>query len=177
MRITVVILICLICSCRNEGSNEKAPVKVTDASWSNEHSVDFNQEVHNREEIDIKIYLEHHKELKMTETNTGLRYQIIQKGSEEQPLAKEGDFVSVHLKIGLLSGRVCYETDSIPDEFILGKSDRESGLQEALKMMRVDDFARLIMPSYMAHGLLGNSENIPPQSVLVVDVELLNLQR
>ena len=113
----------------------------------------------------------------MTETNTGLRYQIVQKGSEEQPLAKEGDFVSVHLKIGLLSGRVCYETDSIPDEFILGKSDRESGLQEALKMMRVDDFATLIMPSYMAHGLLGNSENIPPQSVLVVDVELLNLQR
>ena len=145
MRITVVILICLICSCRNEGSNEKAPVKDTDTSWSNEHSVDFNQEVHNREEIDIKIYLEHHKELKMTETNTGLRYQIVQKGSEEQPLAKEGDFVSVHLKIGLLSGRVCYETDSIPDEFILGKSDRESGLQEALKMMRVDDFARLIL--------------------------------
>ena len=177
MRITVVILICLICSCRNEGSNEKAPVKDTDKSWSHEHSVDFNQEVHNREEIDIKIYLEHHKELQMTETNTGLRYQIVQKGSEERPLAKEGDFVSVHLKIGLLSGRVCYETDSIPDEFILGKSDRESGLQEALKMMRVDDFARLIMPSYMAHGLLGNSENIPPQSVLVVDVELLNLQR
>ena len=57
MRITVVILICLIYSCRNEGSNEKAPVKDTDKSWSNEHSVDFNQEVHNREEIDIKIYL------------------------------------------------------------------------------------------------------------------------
>ena len=177
MRITVIILICLICSCRNEESNEKAPLEDTDKSWSNEHSVDFNQEVHNREEIDIKIYLEHHKELRMTETNTGLRYQIVRKGSEDQPLAKEGDFVSVDLKIRLLSGKVCYDTDSLPDEFVCGKSDRESGLQEALKMMRVDDYARLILPSYMAHGLLGNSENIPPQSVLVVDVELLNFQR
>ena len=177
MRIAVIIMICLIYSCRNEESAEKESKEESDKSWSNEHSVDFNQEVHNREEIDIKIYLEHHKELRVTETNTGLRYQIVKKGSEEQPLAKEGDFVSVHLKIGLLSGRVCYETDSIPVEFVLGKSDRESGLQEALKMMRVGDCARLIMPSYMAHGLLGNSENIPPQSVLVVDVELLNLQR
>ena len=177
MRITVVILICLICSCSNGDSNEKAPIEDTNKSWSNEHSVDFNQEVHNREEIDIKIYLEHHKELQMTETNSGLRYQIVKKGSEDQPFAEEGDFVSVDLKIGLLSGKVCYETDSVPDEFILGKSDRESGLQEALRMMRVDDYARLIMPSYMAYGLLGNSENIPPQSVLVVDVELLNLQR
>lgn len=177
MRLLVVILICLLYSCRNEESKVVVSKEVEDRTWSNDHSVDFNQEVHQREELDIKIYLEHHKDLNMTESNTGLRYQIVEKGNINEPLASDGNFLTVKLKIGLLTGRVCYETDSIPDQFILGRSDRESGLQEALKMMRTNDIAKLIMPSYMAHGLLGNSETIPPQSVLVVDVELLNIQR
>ena len=177
MRIAAIILICLIYSCRNDESNGKAQKEVSDKSWSKEHSVDFNQEIHNREEIDIKIYLEHHKGLRMKESYTGLRYQIVEKGKKVEPFAKEGDLVTVHLKIGLLSGRICYETDSIPDQFVLGRSDRESGIQEALKMMRAGDLAKLILPSYMAHGLLGDRESIPPQSVLVVDAELVNIER
>lgn len=177
MRLSVAILISILCSCRNEDSKDIIPKDVSDKSWSNDHSVDFNQEIHDREELDIKIYLAHHKDLKMTESITGLRYQIVENGNINEPLASDGDFLTVNLKIGLLSGRICYETDSIPDQFVLGRSDRESGLQEALKMMRTTDLAKLVMPSYMAHGLLGNSETIPPQSVLVVDVELLNIQR
>ena len=54
-------------------------------------------------------------------------------------------------------------------------SNEESGLHEALQLMKVNEKARLIVPSYLAHGLLGDSEQIPPQSILLIDVELLNL--
>ena len=82
----------------------------------------------------------------------------------------------VHLKIGLLSEGFAMKLILYLMNLFWGKVT-ESPASRGIKNDAVDDFARLIMPNYMAHGLLGNSENIPPQSVLVVDVELLNLQR
>ena len=92
-------------------------------------------------------------------------------------MARIGDLVSVDLGIELLDGRVCYKTDSIPDQFVLGLSNEESGLHEVLQLMKANEKARIIVPSYLAHGLLGDSEQIPPQSILLIDVELLSLNQ
>ena len=54
-------------------------------------------------------------------------------------------------------------------------SNEESGLHEALQLMKKNEKARLIVPSYLAHGLLGDSEQIPPQAILLIDVELLSI--
>lgn len=159
----------VITSCKDDVLKE-----VSKENWNMDQSVDFNKELHKREELAIEIYLAHHKDLKMTKTGSGIRYQFskTQKGSGY--LASIGDLVVVDLKIELLDGRICYNSDSIPDRFVLGMSDEESGLQEVLQLMRVGDKSKIIVPSYLAHGLMGDSEMIPPQSILVIDVELLS---
>lgn len=176
MKFTIPLVLLLICSCRNE-SEQAAQVSIADPQWSSNHSVDFNQEIHAREELDIAIYLEHHKDLKMKQSISGLRYQIVGNNNSNETLAMEGDVLTLDLKIELLDGTICYENDSIPETIVLGRSDRESGLQEALVMMRKNDKAKLILPSYLAYGLLGDSESIPPQSIIIIEVELLNIQR
>ena len=157
-------------SCK-EDVTEESPKE----NWNMDHSVDFNKELHKREELAIEIYLAHHKDLKMTKTGSGIRYQFskTQKGSGY--LASIGGLVTVDLKIGLLDGRICYDSDSIPDRFVLGLSDEESGLQEVLQLMRAGDKSKIIVPSYLAHGLMGDSKMIPPQSILLIDVELLSI--
>ena len=177
MKIVWTLAVLLLFSCRNDEAQSDRPAVGSEKKWSNQQSVEFNQEIHIREELDIEIYLAHHKYLRMTETNTALRYQIVSKDDVSGEYAGDGDVVMIDLKISLLDGSICYETDSIPDQFILGRSDKESGLQEALELMRLNDKAKLILPSYLAHGLLGDSETIPPQSVLIIDVELLNIER
>ena len=112
----------------------------------------------------------------MIETGTGVRYQFAENRSGTGDNAKFGDQVSVNLSIALLDGTSCYETDSIPDQFVLGRSDEESGLQEVLQLMSAGQKTKIIIPSYLAHGLLGDSEIIPPQSILIIDVELISLQ-
>ena len=112
----------------------------------------------------------------MIETGTGVRYQFAENRSGTGDNAKLGDQVSVNISIALLDGTLCYETDSIPDQFVLGRSDEESGLQEVLQLMRAGQKTKIIIPSYLAHGLLGDSEIIPPQSILLIDVELISLQ-
>jgi FKBP-type peptidyl-prolyl cis-trans isomerase len=42
--------------------------------------------------------------------------------------------------------------------------------------MKKGDQAKLILPSYLAHGLLGDRQKIPPQSVLFIDLELVELK-
>lgn len=153
-------------SCRPEIKKETD----TTSEWSKEHSVDYNREVNEREQLDILVFLKQHPALNMDTSSSGLRYMIYKK--TEGRKVKSGDNVSVHLKIELLNGTLCYETDSSEQfEYIkVGKSEVESGIQEGLKLMRIGERAKLILPSYLGHGLLGDRFTIPPQSILYIDL-------
>ena len=72
MRLTALLILLLIFSCGNE-SDQTTHVSKTEQEWSSNHSVDFNQEIHVREEIDITMYLEHHKDLKMKLNSVSLK--------------------------------------------------------------------------------------------------------
>jgi FKBP-type peptidyl-prolyl cis-trans isomerase len=75
-----------------------------------------------------------------------------------------------------LDGTSCYKTNSDEfEEFVIDKSDIESGVQEGIKKMRVGDKAKLIIPSHLAHGLIGDMDKIPPLTVIVVDIHLIGL--
>jgi FKBP-type peptidyl-prolyl cis-trans isomerase len=167
----IFILLIIITSCVTETKKNVTENK----DWSVEHSIDFNKELHQREELAIKIYLEHHKDLKMLETGSGIRYQFAENRPGQGPKAHLGDQVTVNLSIDLLDGTSCYKSDTIPDQFVLGRSDHESGLQEVIQLMRPGQKTKVIIPSYLAHGLLGDSEIIPPQSILLIDVELISI--
>jgi FKBP-type peptidyl-prolyl cis-trans isomerase len=79
--------------------------------------------------------------------------------------------------VELLNGTICHETPKEETEnFVLEHSDKESGVHEALRFMKKGGHAKLILPSYLAHGLLGDREQIPPQSILYIDLELVELK-
>ena len=166
------LVIFTICSCRPEKPNQENPKH----EWSDEHSVDFNQEINEREQIEIRLFLEHNKSLKMNITESGLRYMIYKNGVGES-VAKSGQKVYTRMKVELMDGTICHETPTEETEnYLLEHSEKESGVHEALRFMKKGDQAKLILPSYLAHGLLGDREKIPPQSVLFIDLELVELK-
>ena len=169
--VAIFALLFVLTSCR-----EKEPIPIKNNGWSKERSVDFNQEINEREAIQIALFLDHHTEYKMTQTETGLRYMIY-KDSTGNIKPAIGQQVYLSLKIGLLDGTQCYTSEEFEDEvFVVDKSDKESGLNEAVKLLSVGDKAKLILPSHLAHGLLGDLDKIPPQSILLIDVELNNVK-
>lgn len=162
----------MIFSCRPEKTTQEKSKN----DWSEDHSVDFNQEINEREQIQIRLFLEHFKSLKMKSTDSGLRYMIFKNG-DGQSFAKSGQTVYTRLKIELLNGTVCHETPKGETEnFVLEHGDKESGVHEALRYMKKGDRAKLILPSHLAHGLLGDRDKIPPQSILYIDLELVELK-
>jgi FKBP-type peptidyl-prolyl cis-trans isomerase len=165
-------LIFVIFACRPE----KPEKELTKGNWNDDHSVDFNQELNEREQIQIRLFLEHNKSLKMKQTNSGLRYMIYKNGEGEM-VARSGQTVYTRLRVELLNGTICHETPKEETEnFVLEHSDKESGVHEALRFMKKGDHAKLLLPSYLAHGLLGDREQIPPQSILYIDLELVELK-
>lgn len=111
-----------------------------------------------------------------TETESGLRYQIIQKGTGEK--AEKGNKVSVHYKGQLSDGTVfdsSYKRNQ-PIDFQVGVGQVISGWDEGILLLQVGDKARFVIPSNLGYGSQGAGGVIPPNATLIFDVELMDVK-
>jgi peptidyl-prolyl cis-trans isomerase A (cyclophilin A) len=108
-------------------------------------------------------------------TNSGLRYQIVQKGKGKK--AEKGSHISVHYKGQLADGTVFDSsyTRKQPIDFQVGVGQVIPGWDEGLQLLQVGDKARLVIPSHLGYGSQGAGGVIPPDAVLIFDVELMNV--
>ena len=109
-------------------------------------------------------------------TDSGLRYQIIQKGQGK--VAEKGKTVSVHYKGQLVDGTVfdsSYKRNS-PIDFPLGVGQVIKGWDEGIQLLKVGDKARLVIPSNLGYGAQGAGGVIPPNATLIFDVELMDVK-
>ena len=107
------------------------------------------------------------------ETASGLRYQILQKGTGKK--ATKGAGVSVHYKGQLLDGTVfdsSYKRKE-PIDFNVGLGQVIAGWDEGILLLQVGDKARFVIPSDLAYGSAGAGGVIPPDATLIFDVELV----
>lgn len=170
---TLLSILVLVLACGEEREEQIA----VDPNWTDDQSVEMNAFFSEEERIEIENFLSHRPDWKMTETGTGLQYMIYDK-SDNNDTARLGDVVTVHFIISLLDGTECYTSEKNgPESFMVEKSDIESGLHEAMKFMCTGDRGVFILPSHMAHGLIGDEEKIPPLSPVVYDIELLKIER
>ena len=109
-------------------------------------------------------------------TESGLRYQILQKGSGAK--AEKGKTVSVHYKGQLADGTVfdsSYKRNQ-PIDFPLGVGQVIPGWDEGVELLSIGDKARFVIPSHLGYGSAGAGGVIPPDATLVFDVELMDVK-
>jgi FKBP-type peptidyl-prolyl cis-trans isomerase len=171
MKVALYLFLFLtVVACTEE--KEDVPKEV---DWSKTDSSNLSKGIAENEEIKIKVFLEMHKNWKMEMTGTGLRYYVYEKGAGASP--KRGEDVEIEYEVTLLDGSDCYKTEADEYEVLrVDQSEIETGVQEALKLMKVGDRAKLIIPSHIGHGLLGDLEKIPPLTTLVVDIYLRGIK-
>jgi len=117
----------------------------------------------------------HRRGWDMTETQTGLWYMIYKHGSGAK--AVKGNSITLSYSVSLLDGSLCYSSDSLGlKTFRIGSGHVESGLEEAVLLLHDGDKARLIMPPYLAYGLLGDNNKIPPRSTILYDLTVVQIK-
>ncbi|MBU3822711.1 peptidylprolyl isomerase [Flavobacteriaceae bacterium XHP0103] len=109
-------------------------------------------------------------------TNSGLRYQILQKGNGKK--AEKGNTVSVHYK-GMLTDGTVFDSSykrNQPIDFAIGVGQVIPGWDEGIGLLKVGDKARLVIPSHLGYGSAGAGGVIPPNATLIFDVELMDVK-
>lgn len=106
-------------------------------------------------------------------TESGLQYRVMNAGSGASP--KENSQVTVHYTGKLIDGTV-FDSSVGSEPATLGVNQVIPGWTEALQRMKVGDKWELVIPSQLAYGEAGRPPVIGPNSVLVFEVELLEVK-
>ncbi len=136
--------------------------------------INVNKYLLKTEDEQIEDYIKRYK-WDMKKTGTGLRYLIYKHGKGQK--AKKNEIAKINYTIKLLNGDLCYSSEQQgPKEFIIGKGEMISGVEEGILLLRVGDKANFIIPSYLAYGVIGDQNKIPGNATLIYDIKLLNLK-
>jgi len=181
MSIRIILLfwflgaILLLSSCNNNTApleHEILPYSVV-KKIHREELLNWNK---NLVEIDytvIQKYIERRK-WKMEVSESGLYYQIYYKTDNEE--AADGLVAVFSYSTSLLDGTVLYTSEEFGNrELHLGHNQDESGLNEGLMLMKKGEKARFILPPHLAFGVPGDGFRVPYYSILVYEIELLDL--
>lgn len=111
----------------------------------------------------------------MEEQVTKLRVEILEKGTGDREV-KPGDQIAVHYTGTLIDGT---KFDSsldrgVPFTFTIGQGQVIQGWDQGLLGMKVGEKRELTIPSDLAYGETGSGSIIPPNAVLIFEVELVS---
>ena len=172
-----LIFLLLLMGCKsiqNRQDQPAIPLPVTD-----EQLMDVNRYLVSRDVDSIRAYTRL-KGWEMTETGTGLFYQILERRTgyrSESPL-KTGDQVKMSYEIRFLDGKLVYSSrESGPRVFIVDQSESEPGLHEVARFLVPGDSARIIVPPHLGFGLVGDGDRVPARSILVYSVRVTGVIR
>jgi len=130
-----------------------------------------NQQLMQKENDEMDYYAKSHQ-LNFTRTGSGIRY-FVYKPSIKGDSIKDNMQITLNFTLKLMDGTLCYSSKTEGSRtFFVGHEDIESGIHKGLKYLKRGDKAILLIPSPLAHGLLGDFNKIPPQMPIVYDVEV-----
>jgi FKBP-type peptidyl-prolyl cis-trans isomerase len=111
----------------------------------------------------------------MKTTTSGLKYQVLKQGTGTVS-PKATDTVKVHYHGTLLDGTVFDSSVERGEPISFPLNGVIPGWTEGLQLMKVGDKFKFEIPPNLAYGPNSPSPNIPPNSTLVFEVELLGIQ-
>lgn len=131
--------------------------------------------VNEAREANQKYLEDNAKRDEVTTTESGLQYEEIESAPEGAPSPDADDVVTVHYEGRLVDGTVFDSSMSRGEPVDLPVSGVIPGWVEALQLMQVGDKWKVTIPSELAYGERSPSPVIPPNSVLIFDMELLGI--
>ena len=112
------------------------------------------------------------------ETSSGVRYCIYEPKNGVE--IESGDLVTIDYEVRLLDSdtTLCYSSKNAqPFSFIVEMDNIESGLHEAITYFNNGESGVVILPHYLAHGLLGNMDKIPPLAPVLYNIKVMDVEK
>jgi len=163
--ITYIFPLFFAVACQNAAPSkqEQKPVFAT-----KEQFMEFNKAMIAEENDQINALLLRYKWNTVT-TETGVHYWLYEKGRGVK--IETGNVLQCEYTLKLINGDEISNSSSDGKLiFKIGKSNQPSGLEEVLLLLHQGDKAKIVVPSYLAYGIAGDSDKIPSSSTLIYDI-------
>jgi FKBP-type peptidyl-prolyl cis-trans isomerase len=134
----------------------------------------FQEKIVKNAEESQKFLEENRKKEGIRTTESGLQYVVLEEGSGASPGVE--DFVTVQYRGNFIDGTE-FDSSYAKGEPQKVKTDGViKGWTESLQMMKVGSKWKIFLPPDLAYGRRGQGEWIPPNKVLVFEIELLSVE-
>jgi FKBP-type peptidyl-prolyl cis-trans isomerase FklB len=132
------------------------------------------QRVKNTEEAE-KFLEENKKKKGVKTTESGLQYKVLIEGEGSTP--KPEDSVTVNYRGTFIDGEE-FDSSYARGEPMTTKTDGViKGWTEVLQMMKEGSKWQIFVPPHLAYGRSGRGTRIPPNKLLVFEIELLSIEK
>lgn len=168
IRVLIVAIVFVLVGCTS--ANDKAQKDPFKGMTDQERKTALEKAITNasrKEEIQIQGYLKRHQ-IPAKKTGTGVHYYIYEAGAGNS--IQDGQNVIVDYVVTKINGDTLYTTQEKFEEFVVANSQKESGLHEAMKLLKPGAKAIIILPSHRAHGISGDTDKIPPLTTVIYNI-------
>lgn len=105
-------------------------------------------------------------------TSTGLQYKVIEEG--DGPMPDDRAIITVHQRCLLVNGTVIEDTYKENEPSEVKMEELIEGYSEGVQLMKKGARYKFFIPSDLAWGKKGSGTKIPPNSILIFDVKLID---
>ena len=123
----------------------------------------------------MKFFIENQAQDGINVIEKGLHYAVLNSGDINSKSPELSDTITAHFHGTLTDGTVFWSSVESNEPLTIQLSGLIEGCQKAISLMRVNDKWRVYIDPNMAYGDEGRP-GIPSNSILVFDIELLDIQ-
>jgi FKBP-type peptidyl-prolyl cis-trans isomerase len=120
----------------------------------------------------LKFFIENQGYEGINVVEKGLHYAVLEAGDPNSESPELSDSITAHFHGTLIDGMVFWSSVELGEPLTVQLSGLIEGCQKIISMMKLNDKWRVYIDPSMAYGDEGRP-GIPPNSILVFDIELL----
>ena len=166
------ILLAILFSCGEE--KVQIPVNKSQQEDLREDFMEMNRQFVELEEAEINHYIDSTK-MEMGRCISGLRYHLIEKGEGDSIV--ENDKVTFQYTMAPLGGEPCDNMKDVVKTIIMGHTDIEKGVREAIPLLRTSGKGEFIVPSMLGYGVIGKGKCINSWTPLFMKLSIIEVEK
>ena len=164
-----IVIVLLFWGCSSKEPQQRAVEKKKDTISVKEQLANANKLVAQNEETAIEKYISR-RNWSVRKMSNGIRIWEYEEGKGKK--VDYNDEITIKYRLEAINGHLIYDETV---DFHVGTQEVQIGLDQALRELKIGSKAKIIIPSHLGYGLVGDGNRIPKMAVLIYDLNVLKL--